>query len=115
MQRVAAQAIIAQMVDLFLGRYISIIVSENHNMDSYRRVVETHAAIAATPTIAGGRPLPDMARARFTIYLITVVDDGEAGCDLGEDVLASVVEHFSEAPSDQESQRKRCSSGCSPR
>ena len=42
------------MVDLFLGGYISKIVGENHNMDSYRRAIETHAAIAITPPIIGG-------------------------------------------------------------
>lgn len=63
------------MVDLFLGWYISKIVGENHNMDSYRGAIKAHAAIAATPAIAGGRPLPDMTRTRNFIYLITEVDN----------------------------------------
>ena len=63
------------MVYLFLGRYISKIVGENHNMDSYRRVVETHAGITATPTITGGWSLPDMTRTSNSIYLITQVDN----------------------------------------
>ena len=103
------------MVDLFLGWYISKIVGENYNMDSYRGAVETHAAIAATSPITGGWSLPDTTRTRFPIYLKTEVDIRKAGFDLGEDVLASFVEHFSEAPSDQGNQRKRCSSGRSPR
>ena len=108
---ITAKAIIAQMIDLFLGWYISIIVSKNHNMDSYRGPVEGHAAIAATPTIAGGWSLQDMARARFPIYLITEVDNGKAGFYLGEDVLSSFVEHLLEAPIHLGSQQKRCSSG----
>ena len=103
------------MVDLFLGWYISKIVGENHNMDSYRSAVEAHAAIAATSPITGGWSLPDMTGTRYPIYPITEVDNTEAGFDLGEDVLASLVEHFSEVPSDQGNQQKRCSSGRSPR
>ena len=103
------------MVDLFLGWYISKIVGENHNMDSYRGAIEAHAAIATASAITGGWSLPDMTRTRNSIYLITEVDNRKAGFDLGEDVLASLVDHFSKAPSDQESQRKRCSSGRSPR
>ena len=112
---IATQAIIAQMVYLFLGGYIPKIMGKYDNMDSYRRVIEAHATIAPASAITGGWPLPDVARARNSIYLITEVDNTEARFDLGEDVLASLVEHFSEAPSDQGSQRKRCSSGRSPR
>ena len=58
------------MVDLFLGWYISKIVGENHNMDSYCRAIEAHAAIATTSPITGGRPLPNMTGTRNSIYLI---------------------------------------------
>ena len=64
------------MVYLFLGRYISKIMGENHNMNSYRRAIETHAAIATASTITGGWSLPDMTRTRKSIYLITEVDNG---------------------------------------
>ena len=111
MIRVTAETIIAQMVDLFLGRYISKIVGENHYMDSYRGPIEGHAAIATGSSIAGGWPLPDMAGARKSIYLITQVDNGKAGCYLGEDVLSSFVEHLLEAPTHLGNQQKRCSSG----
>ena len=63
------------MVYLFLGWYISKIVGENHNMDSYRRAIETHTGIATASTITRGRPLPDMTRTRNPIYLITEVDN----------------------------------------
>ena len=96
------------MVDLFLGWYISKIVGENHNMDSYRGAVETHAAIATASAITGGWSLPDITRTRNSIYLITEVDNRKAGFDLGEDVLASFVEHLLEAPIHLGNQQKRC-------
>lgn len=64
------------MVYLFLGGYISKIVGKNHNMDSYRRAIETHAAIASTSPITRGWSLPDMTGTRYSIYLITDVDNG---------------------------------------
>lgn len=66
------------MVDLFLGWYIPKIMGKYDNMDGYSGAIEAHATIATASAITGGWSLPDMARTRNSIYLITQVDNTEA-------------------------------------
>ena len=52
MLRVAAQSLVAQVIHLFLSRYVAEVMGVGHEMCGDSLTIETHATIATTSTIA---------------------------------------------------------------
>ena len=61
MGRVAAQAVVTEMVDLLLPRDVPIEVGVDDQVNSHSLAIEAHAAIATTPASAGVRASPQEA------------------------------------------------------
>lgn len=61
MGRVAAQPLIAQMVDLLFARHIAVVVGEGHDMGGDGLAIEAHSSVVSAPTSPGSGALPDVA------------------------------------------------------
>jgi hypothetical protein len=61
MVRIAAQALIALVIDLLLAGYIPKEMGINDNVGGYRLSIQRHTSIATTTTLARVSTSPDMA------------------------------------------------------
>ena len=84
---VHAQSVVALVVNLFLPRDETEVVSINHEMNCNGLTVETHSGIPTTSSLTRMGSSPNMARAGKTLKLETKMDNIHIGFDLGKDLL----------------------------
>ena len=87
--RVPAQAVIAQVVDVLLAGDEAVLVGERDDVDSHSLAVETHASIASTFAITGGRSLPDQTKRGLVIEEKTIIHNKRPRIQLVEDQLTA--------------------------
>jgi hypothetical protein len=107
---IAAKAIVAEMVDLFLAGDVAVVVGEHHQMHSHSGVVQAHAAIAATFAVTGMWTCPYPAGTGEIMKQKAHVFELDTGHYLFENVLASGKEHLVHLFSHFKNQEKRCTS-----
>ena len=91
---VAAQSLVAQMIDLFLTRDIAEIVCVSYEMCSDGLTIETHTAIPTTSTRARCRPSPEMTWGCLVIYFESSVGNVASGFNLLDDRQATIWFHI---------------------
>ena len=81
------------------------------NMDRHHFAVERHLAVAAPLAVARGAALPFVAGTRYAKDAVSPVDNENSAHYGFQDVLASLVEHVSEAPRFQGNQGRKDTRG----
>ena len=90
MLRIAAQSVVAQMIDLAIAGDVAEVVCVGDEMNSHSVAVQTHSSVAATTSITGGWPRPQVARRRLAPNQETHVDDVATGFNSLDDGEAAV-------------------------
>ena len=90
---VAAQPLVAQVVDLLLARDVPEVVGVGHDVRGDGLIIETHAAIATTASRARGRASPEVTWGCLVVDVVAGVFDAAPGIDLGDDLVPSILVH----------------------
>ena len=90
MQRVAAQAVVALVVDLLFAGDVAVVVGEHHQMYGDSLAIQTHPAITTTSTGTRIGASPEVAGAGFVVEDETGVFDTAAGFDPIKNLISSV-------------------------
>jgi hypothetical protein len=98
MLRIAAQALVAQVVDLFLAGDVAEVVGVGHDVDGNGLPIETHAAIPTTSPSPRGRSSPEVTWGSLVVELEAGVYDVAAGLDFLDDERATISLHGKHMP-----------------